>query len=784
MTGKYLKIILLVDNDPASSKLTGEVLKKNGYKVIRARTGKEVVKKADTAKVDLAIIDIESCEDIDISEADSLIIKNKNLPVIFQYSLTNPDIVKKTEHIDSCGYIMKNSGESVLMACIRTALRRAEKIINDFSKPDFLPGLHTDLDMLKTAGDEIREKNKKIEEFQVELDTAKNIFRILNEELCRNNSVLKEREELYRTLFENTDAGIIVVEEDTTISLANKVFADSFGFTREDIQNRKKWTEMVVEEDRSFMLMEHHLRRVDPVKAKSNYEFRFKNGQGELRYYLIFISIIPGTKRSIASIIDITERKKNEAALKAAEEKYKDLFMNSQIGIFRTEIDSGHILEANDCFAQLYGYKSREELLAESTTVEKFYIDKNVRKKMMLYMKKNGEIRNYEAQFKRRDESVFWIRYSARLLADKGWTEGVTEDITALKFIEAERNAIYSELLASEKKYRLIFENSTLGLHHFNNKGILTHCNSSFERITGAAWSDLIGLNLLELPDKTLVAAVKEALNGRSGKFEGVYQFTKSGIIKLIRVQFEAVFDENEKIIGGVGLVEDITDKRAAERSMLEELEKERSRVGHILHDSLGQKLGAVLYLTQAFLKKYDKTGKLLKSDVQKLLEIASSALEETRTISRGLDLPAIDIGSFSDSLEEILMRMRNIYGIDIDLEADGVLGNYNQLKLINLYYIILESINNAIRHGKADKIALRYYNKDNEGFFSIVSFQKGKLNFDNSGMGLRIMKHRAEVAGMEFSISSKGKRVEVIIKLGDTPDDTDKSPLNTRIIN
>jgi signal transduction histidine kinase len=160
------------------------------------------------------------------------------------------------------------------------------------------------------------------------------------------------------------------------------------------------------------------------------------------------------------------------------------------------------------------------------------------------------------------------------------------------------------------------------------------------------------------------------------------------------------------------------------------------------------------------------------------LIDLASSALEETRTLSRGLDLPAIDIGSFSDSLEQIVVRMRSIYGIEIDLKINGLLGNYSQLKLINLYYIILESINNAIRHGKADKILLRYYTRGKKGFFLIESFQEGELNFDNPGMGLRIMKYRAEVAGMEFSISSKEKRVEVVIKLGDIPDDIDNSVL------
>jgi PAS domain S-box-containing protein len=506
MTRNLIKTILLLDNDPVSSRHSGDIFKKNGYKVIKVGSIEEALKKADKGKVDLAVIDIESCNRFDDI---TTVLKNKKLPVIFQYSLSCPDVVKRTENIDSFGYLAKNSVESVLLACIKTALRLAES--------------QKITDTGKSAEVELKEKNEKIKNLRIELDTANNIFRIVNEELCKNNVKLQEREEFYRTLFENTDAGIIVIEEDTTISLANKVFAESFGFSREDIQNKKKWTEMVIEEDRAFMLQQHHLRRVDPAKAKTRYEFRFIHRNGELRYHLIHLSLIPGTKKSIASIIDITESKKNEAALEAAEEKYRDLFMNSQIGIFRTDLLTGRVIEVNDCFARLFGFKNREDMLSQSVPVADFYISQSVREKMISYMRENGEIRNYEVQFKRRDGVILWVRYSARLVDDKGWIEGVSEDITALKFSETERNIIYNELLSSEKKYRLIFENSTLGLLHFNNKGIITHCNSSFESITEAAWQDLIGLNLLKLPDKNFVKAENTALNGRSGKYEGLY---------------------------------------------------------------------------------------------------------------------------------------------------------------------------------------------------------------------------------------------------------------------
>ena len=154
-------------------------------------------------------------------------------------------------------------------------------------------------------------------------------------------------------------------------------------------------------------------------------------------------------------------------------------------------------------------------------------------------------------------------------------------------------------------------------------------------------------------------------------------------------------------------IVEDITEKRITQRAILDEIEKERSRIGHILHDSLGQKLGAILYLVQAFRRKYNKTGELSNDDLEQISEVASSALEETHALSRGLDFPLKDIG-FIELLNDIARKTTSVYGVAVELNVDESIAEYDSVKLANLYYIILESINNSIKHGKARKIIFK----------------------------------------------------------------------------
>jgi len=134
----------------------------------------------------------------------------------------------------------------------------------------------------------------------------------------RVEKMLRESGERYRTIFENTGTAMIIVEEDKTISLANAEFERLSGYSRKEIEGKKKWTEFVVEEDLEKMKGYHEQRRVDRTSAPRGYEFRFIDRKGSTRDILLSIDVIPGTKISVASLMDVTERKKAEEKMKAS----------------------------------------------------------------------------------------------------------------------------------------------------------------------------------------------------------------------------------------------------------------------------------------------------------------------------------------------------------------------------------------------------------------------------------------------------------------------------------
>ncbi|WP_052374138.1 PAS domain S-box protein [Methanobacterium sp. SMA-27] len=134
--------------------------------------------------------------------------------------------------------------------------------------------------------------------------------------------LLKESEDKYRTIFENTGAGTVIVDEDTTISLINSEFENISGYSREEVEG-KSWTNLVVGEDAKKIWVYRNLRYNAHDNAPNTYEFKFFRKNKSIGYAHITVELIPGTKQLIASVVDITEHKINEEKLKKLNEKLK-----------------------------------------------------------------------------------------------------------------------------------------------------------------------------------------------------------------------------------------------------------------------------------------------------------------------------------------------------------------------------------------------------------------------------------------------------------------------------
>lgn len=118
---------------------------------------------------------------------------------------------------------------------------------------------------------------------------------------------LAESENLYRTIFETTGTVTVIIEDDKTLSLINSEFERVTGYKREEWEGKKTWVDLIDPRDLSRLEEYHRLRRIDPQLAPRTYEFRLVDSQGNIKNVLSTNCLIPGTKKHVCSVIDITE---------------------------------------------------------------------------------------------------------------------------------------------------------------------------------------------------------------------------------------------------------------------------------------------------------------------------------------------------------------------------------------------------------------------------------------------------------------------------------------------
>jgi len=132
--------------------------------------------------------------------------------------------------------------------------------------------------------------------------------------------------DMYRSIFEQTGAATFIIEGDMTVSLVNSGFTDLTGYRQEEVEGRLPWTTFFAEEDRERLTAYHHARRRDPDSAPRTYEVRVVDRRGRQKDVYMTVGIIPGTDRSVASMIDISDRKRFEEELRAAHEQMAAAF--------------------------------------------------------------------------------------------------------------------------------------------------------------------------------------------------------------------------------------------------------------------------------------------------------------------------------------------------------------------------------------------------------------------------------------------------------------------------
>ncbi len=292
---------------------------------------------------------------------------------------------------------------------------------------------------------------------------------------------LWESENLYRAIFETTGTATIIIEEDTTVSLANSEFVTLHGSSREEWEGKKSWTEFVVPKDKERMKSYHYARRIDRKAAPRNYEFSFIDNLGNIRDVILTVDMIPGTKKSVASFADITEHKVAVARLQESENLYRTIFETTGTATIIIEEDTTVSL-VNSEFVKLSGY-SREEWEGKKSWTE-FVVPADQDR-----MKTYHHLRRIERKSAPRHYEFGFIDNRGRirnviLMVDM--IPGTRKSVASFADITEHKLAV-SRLQESEILYRTIFENTGTATIIIEEDMTISLANTEFETLSGAS---------------------------------------------------------------------------------------------------------------------------------------------------------------------------------------------------------------------------------------------------------------------------------------------------------
>lgn len=165
------------------------------------------------------------------------------------------------------------------------------------------------------------------------------------------------------------------------------------------------------------------------------------------------------------------------------------------------------------------------------------------------------------------NDNTIPVVYSKACILNNGLPEGMVFVIKD----ESRHHADVQALQEAEARYRSLFYETPLGNFNYDLNGVILDCNDRFVETIGSSKEILLGLNMLtQLNDEKIKAGVKRSLEVGLAGYEGDYVSVTADKITPVRVIFKGLRDNNGEIIGGMGLVEDISERKAHEKALQE----------------------------------------------------------------------------------------------------------------------------------------------------------------------------------------------------------------------
>jgi PAS domain S-box-containing protein len=376
-----------------------------------------------------------------------------------------------------------------------------------------------------------------------------------------------------------------------------------------------------------------------------------------------------GNPSKIVGIVqDITDRKNMEEELILNEKKYKDLFDNAPIGIYKTTPE-GEILESNKTLIKILGYDSFSELSQRDLEEEGFNSDEN-RVDFKQEIEKHGFVDNYETVWIKKDGNPINVREFAHAIRDENGRivayEGTVEDIT-------ERKKARQKLIESEEKFRTLVNAIDDIIFTVNREKNITGVFGNWLEIYGIEKESILDRSIYDVFDiksaKIHNEKITQTLQGKTVLYE--WTFKKAYGEYVIYNMTSPLHNADNQIYGAVSVGRDITEMKQTEgklRNTLLEKEVLLKEVHHRVKNNL-QIISSLLNLQRE---------KISNSSVA---EMFLPAINRVRTMAlvheklyQSEDFSDIDFSQYVTRLANVLVRSYGIQeNVSLDIDIDNV---------------------------------------------------------------------------------------------------------------
>jgi PAS domain S-box-containing protein len=302
-----------------------------------------------------------------------------------------------------------------------------------------------------------------------------------------------------------------------------------------------------------------------------------------------------------------------------------------------------------------------------------------------------------------------------------------------------------------------------------------------------ARWKAILGYQPDEIPDtrdewhrrihpedvERVDKAFRDFLENAIAVFSIEYRMQhKDGSYRWILSRAVLVRDAAGQPLRMVGANADITERKQLEKELLGISDREQRRIGQDLHDGLGQQLTAIEFMCQALRSDLVDARPDVREHVARMSGALRDAITQTRALAHGLTAFMLDASGLQAALAELVERTANLGRVGCRFVCPKPVRLKDSATAGHLYRIAQEAVGNALKHAHATEIVVSLDSGGRTVTLSVSDDGKGlpKTTKHRGGIGLQVMRHRADTIGAELTVDSKrGRGVTVICTLRGT---------------